>query len=62
MKSTTTKEKSKKRIMCRECEGFGHIQADCANTLKNNKYYVVNWSDNDYDSSKPMLGILPTRR
>lgn len=26
-----------KEIQCRECEGFGHIQVECANTLKKNK-------------------------
>ena len=27
-------KKSGKRIQCKECEGFGHIQSKCANTLK----------------------------
>ena len=27
-------KKSGKGIQCRECEGFGHIQSECANTLK----------------------------
>lgn len=40
-------------IQCRECEGFRHIQAECANTLKKNKKsHVVSWSDDDSDSSK----------
>ena len=25
---------NKKRIQCKECEGFGHIQSECANTRK----------------------------
>ena len=28
---------NKKGIKCRECEGFGHTQSECANTLKKNK-------------------------
>ena len=27
-------KKQNKGIQCRECEGFGHIQSECANTLK----------------------------
>ena len=27
-------KKSGRGIQCRECEGFGHIQSECANTLK----------------------------
>lgn len=26
-------KKKGKRIQCQECEGFGHIQYECANTL-----------------------------
>lgn len=26
-----------KGIQCKECEGFGHIQAECGNTLKKNR-------------------------
>ena len=37
-----------KGVQCRECEGFGNIQAECANTLKkNNKSYNTTWSDED---------------
>ena len=25
---------NKKRIQCRKCEGYGHIQSECANTCK----------------------------
>ena len=25
---------NKKRIQCKECEGFGHIQSECPNTQK----------------------------
>ena len=39
-----------KKIQCRECEGFGHIQAECANTLKKkNKSMNSTWSDGDSD-------------
>ncbi|XP_060972614.1 uncharacterized protein LOC133038466 [Cannabis sativa] len=34
-------------IQCRECDGFGHIQAECANTLKKKKALVATWSDSD---------------
>jgi len=27
-------KKRKEGVQCRECEGFGHVQAECANTLK----------------------------
>lgn len=38
-----------KGIQCRECHGFGHIQAECANTLKkrNKSYNTRTWSDED---------------
>ena len=42
-----------KGIQCQECEGFGHIQAECANTLKKkNKSLNATWSDGDSDCSK----------
>ncbi|CAM8960832.1 unnamed protein product [Rhodiola kirilowii] len=42
-----------KGIQCRECEGFGHIQAECANTLKkkNSKSLNVSWSDDETEES-----------
>ena len=41
------------RIQCHECEGFGNIAAECANTVKkNNKSFVTSWSDSDSESSK----------
>ncbi|CAM8886958.1 unnamed protein product [Rhodiola kirilowii] len=36
-----------KGIQCRECEGFGHIQAKCINTQKKKNAYAVSWSDSD---------------
>ena len=42
-----------KRIQCRECEGFGHIQAEYANTMKKkNKSLNATWSDKDSDYSR----------
>lgn len=41
-----------KRFRCRECEGFGHYQADCPNFLKRqSKGYTVTLSDDDYESN-----------
>ena len=40
-------------IWCRECDGFGHIQSECTNTLKkNNKTFNTIWSDGDFDRSR----------
>ena len=37
-----------KTIQCRECEGFKHLQAECANNLKKkNKSLNATWSDGD---------------
>ena len=36
-----------KGIQCRECEGYGHIQAECAKTRKKNKSYIMTWSDKE---------------
>ena len=38
-------------IQCRECSGFGHIQAECANTLRKKKALVTTWSDSDDDKA-----------
>ena len=44
---------NKKGIQCRECEGYGHIQSECANTLKKNKKgMIVAWSDEDSENSE----------
>ena len=44
---------SGKGILCRECEGFGHIQSECANTLKKKgKSLKITWSDNESDDSE----------
>ena len=44
-------ETNKKGIQCRECEGFGHIQSECANTLKKKKVMTATWSDQDSEQS-----------
>ena len=36
-----------KGIQCRECEGYGHIHAECANTRKKNKSYTMTWSNEE---------------
>ena len=42
-----------KGIQCSECEGFRHIQSECAKTIKRkNKSLNATWSDGDSDYSK----------
>ncbi|CAM8877687.1 unnamed protein product [Rhodiola kirilowii] len=41
-----------KGIQCRECEGFGHIRAECINTQKKKNAYAVNWSDGESDQER----------
>ncbi|CAM8965046.1 unnamed protein product [Rhodiola kirilowii] len=38
-----------KGIQCRECEGYGHIWAECINTQKKKNAYAVSWSDSESD-------------
>ncbi|XP_057779449.1 uncharacterized protein LOC130998029 [Salvia miltiorrhiza] len=49
------KNSSMTSIQCYECHGFGHIQSECANTLKKlkeqNKSYNVSQSDEETDES-----------
>ena len=43
----------KKGIQCRECECFGHIQSECANTRKKkNKALKSTWSDEEFEGSQ----------
>ena len=45
-------KKQGKQIQCRECEGFSHIQSECANTLKKKgKALKTTWSDDDSENS-----------
>ena len=45
----TDSDKKGRGIQCRECDGYGHIQAECANTLKKkkNKAMKSTWSDDE---------------
>ncbi|XP_021830110.1 uncharacterized protein LOC110770306 [Prunus avium] len=45
----------REKVKCFECEGYGHISFECANTLKKqkdgkNKAMHTTWSDSDFDS------------
>ncbi|XP_012855774.1 PREDICTED: uncharacterized protein LOC105975143 [Erythranthe guttata] len=44
-----SEESKPRRIQCRECEGFGHIQSECANTLKKKKKMSLTtvWCDEE---------------
>ncbi|XP_012834159.1 PREDICTED: uncharacterized protein LOC105955000 [Erythranthe guttata] len=44
-----SEESKPRRIQCRECEGFGHIQSECANTMKKKKKMslTTGWSDEE---------------
>ena len=46
-------KKQNKGIQCRECEGFGHIQSECANTLKKKgKSFNTTQSDEESEGSE----------
>ncbi|GMN44981.1 hypothetical protein TIFTF001_014175 [Ficus carica] len=46
-------KKKGKGIQCHECEGFGHIQSECANILKKKgKSLNTNWSDEESEGSQ----------
>ena len=45
--NTDSTNKSK-GIQCRECEGYGHIQAEGANTHKKNKSYTTTFNDEEF--------------
>ncbi|KAI3463689.1 hypothetical protein Pfo_020352 [Paulownia fortunei] len=46
-------DRKNRRIQCRECEGFGHIQVECANTLKQmRKSLTTTWSDEECEGSQ----------
>ncbi|XP_060967078.1 uncharacterized protein LOC133035302 [Cannabis sativa] len=38
-------------IKCRECDGYGHIQVECANTLKKKEALAETWSDNEEEKN-----------
>ncbi|KAI3443888.1 hypothetical protein Pfo_000553 [Paulownia fortunei] len=46
-------DRKNRRIQYRECEGFGHIQAECANTLKwMDKSLTTTWTDEESEGSQ----------
>ncbi|XP_012853834.1 PREDICTED: uncharacterized protein LOC105973358 [Erythranthe guttata] len=52
-RTSTDKPEVKKGIRCRECHGYGHIQAECANTLKKQgKSLATTWSDDTSESPR----------
>lgn len=52
-KSSIDKSKKSQSIQCHECHGFGHVQAECANTLKKKvaKGYKATWDDDSDEGS-----------
>ncbi|KAG5531907.1 hypothetical protein RHGRI_026496 [Rhododendron griersonianum] len=52
-KSSIDKFKKPQSIQCHECHGFGHVQAECANTLKKKvaKGYKAMWDDDSDENS-----------
>lgn len=49
-KSEQTNAKNERRIQCHECDGFGHIQFECENTLKRQgKSYATTWIEDESD-------------
>ncbi|XP_062103129.1 uncharacterized protein LOC133814150 [Humulus lupulus] len=47
-KTSQTQDNKNRGIQCRECDGYGHIQAECANTQKRKKKaLVITWSDSE---------------
>ena len=46
-------------IQCRECEGYGHIQSECANTRKKKfKVKTSTWSDEQSDGSQEEYNMV----
>ena len=41
-----------KEIQCKECEGYDHIQVECANTRKKKKSYTMTWSDEESEEQE----------
>ncbi|XP_058185822.1 uncharacterized protein LOC131303049 [Rhododendron vialii] len=52
-KSSIDKFKKSQGVQCHECHGFGHVQAECANTLKKKvaKGYKATWDDDSDENS-----------
>ena len=53
MGKMTKSGNTNKGIQYRECEGYGHVQAECANTLKKKAKAMSSiWSDEESESSR----------
>ncbi|KAH6796940.1 hypothetical protein C2S52_021494 [Perilla frutescens var. hirtella] len=51
--NTSRSRNKRMKIHCKECNGFGHVQSECANTLKKNKTsYETSSSDEDSEESE----------
>lgn len=51
-KMINTESRTKSRgIQCRECDGFGHIQAEYANKKKKNKSFTMSWSGDETEET-----------
>ncbi|XP_024019584.1 uncharacterized protein LOC112091065 [Morus notabilis] len=51
--NSSNNKKKNRGIQCRECDGYGHIQSECANTLKKRKKSLnVTWSGEDSKGSQ----------
>ncbi|KAI3462099.1 hypothetical protein Pfo_018762 [Paulownia fortunei] len=55
--SSFSNNRKVKRIQCKECEGHGHIQSECANTLKKKKRKSLNitWKRDDVVNNRIAL-------
>ncbi|PNX60038.1 gag-protease polyprotein, partial [Trifolium pratense] len=50
---TDDKPSHSKGIQCHECEGYGHVRAECATYLKNQKKSLtVSWSDDELSDNE----------
>ncbi|CAN6725555.1 unnamed protein product [Malus baccata var. baccata] len=51
IRRTSEHRSSNNRVQCHECQGYGQIASECANTIKRkekkNKAMMVTWSDSD---------------
>ncbi|KAI3470733.1 hypothetical protein Pfo_027396 [Paulownia fortunei] len=61
--SSFSNDKKDKQIQYRECEGYGHIQSECANILKKKKRRSLNitWSDVDSNDNKECDDVVSNR-
>ncbi|KAH6829870.1 hypothetical protein C2S53_005070 [Perilla frutescens var. hirtella] len=51
--NTSRSRNKRMKIRCKECNGFGHVQSECTNTLKKNKTsYEASSSDEDSEENE----------